>query len=292
MPGLKGQRGATLTEMVVIMPLVILLGMTGLQVALLQQARLSLDYAVFEACRAGVRAHAGPGAIREAWWRAMTPLLSLSGVVPGSSLPANSKVAAHALRVAAMAGESPYLRIEILNPTREAFQDFNDPRLQQILKTGGAMVIPNDRLDQRPATRGMRSGLSIQEANYLRLRVTYGYRPRIPWVGGLFTAGMAWLGANNDPFRAALLASQRIPVVVETTMPMLGPAIENDWVMTDAGLPDNGGGNGEEDNGSGDGTDPGTGNGEGGTDPGGGNPTGGDEDFCTEHEVIDQDQVF
>ncbi len=63
----RRQGGSTLTEFVVIGPLIVVIALTGLQVAMLYQARLGLDLAAFEAARAGARASAQPRDIREAW---------------------------------------------------------------------------------------------------------------------------------------------------------------------------------------------------------------------------------
>jgi len=285
----RRQGGSTLTEFVVIGPLIVVIALTGLQVAMLYQARLGLDLAAFEAARAGARASAQPRDIREAWFRGLSPLLSTTGLLP--SLPSDPRLAAKAVRLAAIAKELPFTRIEVLSPSREAFDDFADPELQAQLGTGELRVIPNQDLGRRSREPGRRSGVSIQEANVLRLRIVYGYRPRVPLVGSWFTSGMSLLAGGADPFRQGLLAMGRVPVEVEVSMPMISPAVESGWirqggeasgdevVVDEDGEGEDGvstpGGSGE---GSGGGASESGGYGSGGGQSGGGT----DEDFCTD----------
>jgi hypothetical protein len=226
------QKGAALMELVVVAPLVLLMAMAGVQFAMLQQARLNLDYAAYEAVRAGARKNASPSSIRDAWYRALVPMLVSTRSLAGLKLPADPLAAGKEAREAAIRMEQPYLKMEILNPSKLAFDDFADPALQKIIRTGGARVIANDGLETRPDTVGSRSGVSIQDANVLKLRITYGYQPRIPLVRKLFTASMALARGGGDPFRTAMLEEGRIPIVVDAVMPMISPAIENAWMQS------------------------------------------------------------
>lgn len=225
------QKGAALTELVVVAPLVLLMAMAGVQFAMVQQARLNLDYAAYEAVRAGARKNASPLSIRDAWYRALVPMLVSTRSLTGLQLPADPLAAGKEAREAAIRMEQPYLRMEILNPNKLAFDDFADPVLQKIMRTGSARVIANDGLEARPDTIGARSGVSIQDANVLKLRITYGYQPRIPLVRRLFTASLALAKGGGDPFKTALLAEGRIPIVVDAVMPMISPPIENAWMQ-------------------------------------------------------------
>ncbi|MDO8331311.1 MAG: pilus assembly protein [Fluviicoccus sp.] len=285
------QQGSTLTEFVVVGPLIVLMSMAGLQMIMLQYARLNLDYAGYEAARAGSRHNATPEPIREAWFRALTPMLVTSGALPNLALPEDPRLASGLARKAAMAAEAAFMRIEIISPSLEAFDDFNDPGLQKTLRTGSARAIPNEGLASRSRQIGPTSGVNIQDANVLKLRITYGFEPKIPLVGKLFTGGLALMAGGNEPFKGGLLAAGRIPVVVEATASMVSPPVESHWVKPapkdhpdqvadpepdpDAEVPDL--------------EDPGNGTGEGGQNTGdtgtGGSGlpnTGQDDDFCSE----------
>jgi hypothetical protein len=228
------QAGSTMTEFVIVGPLIMLIALTGLQFMLLQYARLNLDYAGFEAVRAGAKLHADPEQIREAWYRALVPWMVSSMSVPGYDRDADPRVSGAVARRVISGLEAAYTRFEIVSPSHEAFEDFSDPRLQRILRTGQARVIPNDNLGSKPSWPGAHSGISIQDANILKLRITYGYKPAIPLAGKLLTQGVQLAARAGDPFYAGLLAAGRIPVVVESTLPMLSPAIENDWIQSSA----------------------------------------------------------
>lgn len=285
------QQGSALTEFVVVGPLIVLMSMAGLQMIMLQYARLNLDYAGYEAARAGSRHNATPEYIREAWFRALTPLLVTSGALPNLVLPDDPRLASGMARKAAMAAEAPFMRMEIISPSKQAFDDFNDPELQKNLRTGNARAIPNDGLASRSRQIGPTSGVSVQDANVLKLRITYGFEPKIPLVGKLFIGGLALMAGSNEPFKGGLLAAGRIPVVVETTASMVSPPVESHWVKPvptdqpdqvadpetdpDAEVPDL--------------VDPGGGVGEGGQNTGGTGTggsdlpnTGQDDDFCSE----------
>lgn len=220
-------RGATLVEFVIVGPLVLFIVLVLMQYALLFHARGQLNYATFEAARAGTVANARLAAIRAAFDRAMT------GYHGGGTTTAELAIS----RARALA-ETPFTRIEILSPTRESFDDFHSPALAARLGLS-ARVIPNTNIahldcpvdrpgcNRDPATNA--SGQTLQDANLLKLRITYGIpaRKQIPLAGPFMARALAVLNpADDDPFRAALVAGGRIPVITHTVMRMQSPAIE------------------------------------------------------------------
>jgi hypothetical protein len=221
------QRGATLVEFVIASPLVLFILLVLMQYALLFHARSQLNYATFEAARAGTVANARPAAIRTAFDRAMT------GYHGGGTTTA--ELAASRARALA---EAPFTRIEILSPTRESFDDYHSPALAARLGAS-ARVIPNTNLahldcpidrpgcPSNPAANA--SGQTLQDANLLKLRITYGIpaKKQIPLAGPFMARALAALDpADGDAFRAGLIADERIPVVAHTVMRMQSPAIE------------------------------------------------------------------
>ncbi|MDZ7595446.1 MAG: TadE/TadG family type IV pilus assembly protein, partial [Thiobacillus sp.] len=66
------QHGATLVEFVVVVPTVLFMLMNLIQYGLLYHTKSQLNYATFEAARAGTTQNADPAAIRTAFTRAMT----------------------------------------------------------------------------------------------------------------------------------------------------------------------------------------------------------------------------
>lgn len=223
----RAQRGATLVEFVIAGPLVLFILLVLMQYALLFHARSQLNYATFEAARAGTVANARPAAIRTAFERAMT------GYHGGGTTTA--ELAASRARAL---GEAPFTRIEILSPTRQSFDDYHSPALAARLGTSGR-AIPNTNLahlacpidrpgcPSNPATNA--SGQTLQDANLLKLRITYGIpaRKQIPLAGPFMARALTVLDpADGDAFRAGLIADGRIPVVAHTVMRMQSPAIE------------------------------------------------------------------
>ena len=221
------QRGATLVEFVIAGPLVLFILLVLMQYALLFHARSQLNYATFEAARAGTVANARPTAIRTAFERAMT------GYHGGGTTTAELA----ASRAKALA-EAPFTRIEILSPTRESFDDYHSPALAARLGASGR-VIPNTNLalldcpidrpgcPSNPAANA--SGQTMQDANLLKLRITYGIpvQKQIPLAGPFMARALAALDpADGDAFRAGLIADGRIPVVAHTVMRMQSAAIE------------------------------------------------------------------
>ncbi|MHB8785468.1 MAG: DUF192 domain-containing protein [Thauera sp.] len=222
-----GERGATLVEFVIAGPLVLFILLVLMQYALLFHARSQLNYATFEAARAGTVANARPAAMRTAFDRAMT------GYHGGGTTTA--ELAASRARALA---EAPFTRIEILSPTRESFEDYHSPKLAARMGAPGR-VIPNTNLahlacpidrpgcPSNPAANA--SGQTLQDANLLKLRITYGIpaKKQIPLAGPFMARALAVLDpADGDAFRAGLIADGRIPVVAHTVMRMQSPAIE------------------------------------------------------------------
>lgn len=222
------QRGATLVEFVVVVPTVLFLLLNLIQYGLLYHTKSQLNYAAFEAARAGTTGNADPGAIQVAFIRAMT------GYHGGGT--STSQLAASYARAAA---EAPYTRIEILSPTKESFDDYASPELAARLKTG-KRVIPNSNLafitcpvdvpgcHNDPRTNA--SGQTLADANLLKLRITYGIpeRKQIPLAGRFMNWALDTLNpGDSDAFRQGLVKAGRIPVVTHIVMRMQSPAIES-----------------------------------------------------------------
>ena len=223
----QAQRGTTLVEFVIAGPLVLFILLVLMQYALLFHARSQLNYATSEAARAGTVANARPAAIRAAFERAMT---GYHGGGTTTAELAASRARAHA--------EAPFTRIEVLSPTRESFDDFHSPALATRLGAAGR-VIPNTHLAHlvcpidRPNCPGdpaaNASGQTLQDANLLKLRITYGIPAgrQIPLAGPFMARAIAALDpVDGDAFRAGLVAGGRIPVVTHIVMRMQSPAIE------------------------------------------------------------------
>lgn len=267
----RHQRGISLTEFVVIGPLLLFIGMAGIQLALLYNARLNVSYAAYEAARAGAIHNADPARIQMAFFKGMVPYFSAKGIFSPTTLStptvsgvstlnapesltnlyANTQdrnedpllvgkpVRPNQLELAAKGWalireiqllESPFIGIHLVNPSKSSFTDWNDPKLQQLYewKTGQKRrVIANDSLRTAdPTLIGKTSRQSLADANVLKLRITYGYQPRIPLMAPIFNAITTFFAGQRDALGVRLMAANRIPISVDVSAQMLSPAIE------------------------------------------------------------------
>src|SRR5689334_4580479 len=128
----RRQRGAAIVEATIALPLLLVVILAVIQFGFVYQAKATLNHAALQAARAGAVANATPAAIRRGLAQGLAPLTS-----PDASLQG---VAAS---VARLEGELlTDARIRILNPTREAFDDF-------AVEIDGVRELPNDRLHAR-----------------------------------------------------------------------------------------------------------------------------------------------
>lgn len=230
------QRGAAMVEFAVVGPLLILIGLASVQYGLIYNAKNVINHASFMGARAGAMANAKIETVRTSYIRAMVPLY-------GGGRNAQEIAASLARATQDFALHS---RIELLNPTRESFDDWHDPRLQTVLNTNGKRVIPNRHLARNLGDRAAlvalgnnrdvqnvsgslvknRSGQSLADANMLKIRVTHGYQPSVPLMGMIYTKFLKWMDTGQDAFATALLNQGRIPVVSHVMVQMHTDAIE------------------------------------------------------------------
>jgi hypothetical protein len=227
--GLLAQSGASLVEFTLVVPALLLLVLCAIQASLAFHAKSNLNYAAFQAARAGSMEHGSPDAMFSALARALVPYFG------GGTNTAELARTLASVR-ADIAGGSA--RIEILSPTSKSFDDYHSPELAARFGRG-ARVIPNtnllnlrcpkDRPDcpADPVTNS--SGQSLQDANLLALRVTYGIPlgKQVPLAGRLYTNALKLLGVGRDDgFIEALLAQGRIPIVARAVVRMSSEPIE------------------------------------------------------------------
>lgn len=232
------QRGATLAEAVVVLPLLLFVVLAIMQAAMVYYAKSNLNYATYEAARAGSVNNASVTSINTAFQKALLPYYG-----GGRTLAELSDTAAKAASDLTNAA----VRIEILSPTQESFSDYGSPKLQAAMKTNEP-VIPNVGLDELACPRDVpgckndprtnASGQTLLDANLLKLRITYGIpqAKQMPMVGRFYTWALGKLGAGaGDPFKQALIDAGRIPVVTHTVLRMQSDAIRNTAMVSSPG---------------------------------------------------------
>ncbi len=226
------QHGASLVEFAVVGPLITLLGMALIHYGHFFFTKNHINHAAFMAVRAGSTGHADLSAITTAYARALIP------VYGGGTNP--DELATSYAKAAADVGAN--VRIELLNPTQESFDDWNDEELQNSIGNG-KRVIPNAGLAFKdPDNIGSASGQNIQDANLIKIRITHGYAPlsSLRFIGHIYTRYLQWLDTGTDDFRTALIAAGRIPVVTHATLLMQSDAIEPANPVSSPGAGNNG----------------------------------------------------
>lgn len=182
------------------------------QMAALSSAYHVLGFATAEAARAGSVHHARNAEMMSALASGLTGLHA-----DFSRLSSRESGAAEwaAARLRAETAIRLHGRIERLAPTAADFADHARER-------EGTRGIPNDALEYRSTARGSSGGHSIQEANWLRIRVRYCHELVVPFVA-------AWLPAllrrwDDDPDHLRCYAVGRVPLTVLGSAPLQSEA--------------------------------------------------------------------
>jgi hypothetical protein len=226
----KNQAGATLVEFALVMPLALLLVLGIIQIGLMFTAKQLLNQAAFMAARAGSVHNAQQADMEDAMTKALLAFYQ------DTTITNDFARLSLALVRAKQDVSQGFVHVERLSPTPEAFSDFGITSAA----SGGHKYIPNDNLEYRAHTPGGSSGLSLQDANTLKIKVTYGYELKVPLMQSVFKSimcafdtGVDAFGRGNETAHAAPSVCQayynkgRIPLVTYATVQMQTPAWEN-----------------------------------------------------------------
>ncbi len=189
------QRGSALVETLLAAPIVLLLGLGALQWALLLHARTAVEYASFEAARAGSVAQARPAAIEAGLARGLLPFWQ------GVGMPRDQAAALAAARARLAQGLADgWIDWRQVGPTVESFADWAEPARDAFGRPmPGVSEIPNDSLQwswlrtPQGGTTGMRgrepigaqSEQTLNDANLLKLELRYAVPLAVPLVGSI-----------------------------------------------------------------------------------------------------------
>lgn len=229
-----------MVETLVILFVTLLLLLGTIQFGLIYNAKTILNYATFEAARAGALNHADRQAIEFALARELAALYtSIEKPPPGQGIWDKTKSAYKDVQTLKKArnrvlGEmKDFVCIERINPTDAAFSAYG---IEGELGTHkDQRLIPNDHLLYRSAAVKGGAGVSIQDANLLKLRITYCYAMAVPMVSkvikqlyGLVQSSPAKVSLTTGSFRKACLAHDRMPIVAQATIRMQTQARKDD----------------------------------------------------------------
>jgi hypothetical protein len=157
-----------MVEFIIVTPVMLLLVFGTLQFAFLYHAKTALNYASFQTAREGAVNQAHMAIMENAFAR------NMAAIYTNDDNMTEVTDARDRIRQEIAAG---FVRIEVINPTGDMFSAFGvDP------DGDGTLEIPNDNLMYRPVTREPLSNATVQDANLLKLRITYCYPMFVPYV--------------------------------------------------------------------------------------------------------------
>ena len=211
------QHGVGMTGFLLSALPILWLGLGGIELARWMQLRQSLSLVLMDSVREGTTRQADPSAMAQAFEHGLRKIYPAAG---------ETERVLHERRQAL--GRPWHILIQ--TPTAAAFSDHSDPHLLDRRAYRGQALIRNDRQAQQHETRvaqgwdqgrGPLSGLTIFEANTLKVSLQWPHRPLVPGVGALIRtlAPLAqdpdrrrWMAAGYLPFqRHAALAMQSPP---------------------------------------------------------------------------------
>lgn len=201
---IRRRQGQAMAEFIIVWPTILLLLLGALQFGLIYWARATANLAAFEAARAGALDHGRSSAMTEAFKRGLAPLFTQDDTYQAITTAYNKAAA-----------EMTYAKVEMVSPTPAAVTDF-------AVIVNGQRQIPNDNLTYRSAAAGGSSGMSIQDANLLKVKTTYGYKLWVPLVNKIIIETVKATDSNAFHL-GTLYPDQRLPIVSYATVRMQTP---------------------------------------------------------------------
>ncbi len=213
--------GQSMVEFIIVTPVVLLLLFGGLQFAFLYHAKTLLNYAAFEAARTGAVSNARMSEMENAFARSMAAIHTHN--------PTSDDVMC-AREVVYKEIKSGFVKIQVLNPDPESniFDELDDGSVS------GDLVIPNNNLMYRE--QYSTTGLTIQDANLLKIRVSYCYPLYVPYINRVLGIMLTNVESESCPgcsgsftstgsFERGCLENQRFPLHSQAIVRMQSPAM-------------------------------------------------------------------
>lgn len=214
-------KGASMVEFVIAAPVILLLGLGTIQIALIYQGKSTVNYATFEAARAGAVDHAKLETMRDELGLRLAPLLGGDGTI--------EKAAAAIVASKVLAKDPTRTQIKIINPTPESFVDWGVTSDET-----DQLVIPNSHLRHKPNDDiGVHSEQNLQDANLLKISVTHGMRMNIPVIAPIMARSMALIDPENSHF----YARNQFPLSSVATVRMQSETWQNDAMISSNSTP-------------------------------------------------------
>jgi hypothetical protein len=169
--------GQAMVEFLITLPVLLLMVFGILQFAMIYQAKSALNHAAFMGTRQGALNSGSLRSIRDGVASGLTPLFMRMDGKQTAAIQMSDVARARLISTIEIFNPNTAL-VEILNPTTAAFNLHNQANAE------GKFVIPNDNLMYRTAAVAAGS-MSIQDANLLKVKVTYCFKLVVPFVNQL-----------------------------------------------------------------------------------------------------------
>ncbi len=185
---IKRQLGTSMVEFLIVIPMLLFTGTGIMQFGLVYHAKSILNYATFEAARAGAVNNGQIEVMRKELGYRLAAVYGGDGSLEkGAAAMARSMVAVNDISVT---------EIQIINPAPASFEQHGVSKdIEDRHGTSRTVnAIPNTHL--RFAPDSIKSdGLNIKDANLLKIEVTYGYQLRMPYLD-MKIPGVPWIMRN------------------------------------------------------------------------------------------------
>lgn len=220
-------RGQSMVEFIIVTPVMFLLVFGAIQFALLYQAKTTLNYATFEAARAGALNSALEPAMQNAFARAMAAMYMDIDEDAGVDRTASARDFVRT-EITGSNSTPAFAEFQIINPSEASFADHG-------IDVDGTCQIPSDNLMYRAANVKSSSNQTVQDANLLKLRVVYCYPLDVPFVNRLLTTILTELPdaacpycvgtySSGNSIERTCLTNNRFPLNAQAIVRMQSPA--------------------------------------------------------------------
>lgn len=203
--------GQSMVELLIVAPVVFFLILMVIQLVLLYRMKATLDYAALMAARAGAVSGLDRGDMREAFAKGMMPLYTRKtgrAAIEGALIRTRADLLLHG-------------RITVINPTRAAWDEFRERQYD------GQYALPNDTLAFRSNAVG-RSGVNVQDANLLKVKVEYNAPLVVPFVGWVLGGRSRYLEAGTFESSPLNRLTGRLPIESYAIVRMQSPVRHRD----------------------------------------------------------------
>ncbi|PPU82514.1 pilus assembly protein TadE [Xanthomonas sacchari] len=199
-------RGQSMVELVIITPVLLFLLLAVIQAVLLYRMKSTLDYAALMAARAGAVSGVDRMEMRKGFAKGMMPLYAHD----------TGQAALEVAYAKAFADLTLHGHITVINPTRAAWSNFRERQYN------GQYALPNDTLAYRSDAIGS-SGVNVQDANILKIKVVYDAPLVVPFVGWVLGGKSQYLKAGTFEASPLQPLTGRLPIESYAIVRMQSP---------------------------------------------------------------------